>query len=130
MGAVVFVDNHEGEITKSSIEAVAYASKIDANCTAVSFGNIDNDKLANLGAYGASKVVHHSGLVEFDNGKLSKLVSQVVKDEGAKTVVFSHDFSGRAIAPRVAARLRAGIVSGVVDYPNTDGEFKVKKSCF
>lgn len=130
MGVVVFVDHQDGKVTKSSLEAVAYASKIDSNCTAVSYGNISSDQLASVGNYGANKVVHHAGQTDFDNAKLGRLVAQVANDEGANVIIFSHDFSGKAIAPRVAARMNAGIVSGVVDYPNTDGGFIVKKAVF
>lgn len=130
MGVVVFVDHHEGKFTKSSLEAVVYASKIDANCTAVSYSNIDQGVLAGLGKYGAKKVISHDGLDHFDNSLLAKLVAQVVSDENAEVVVFSHDFSGRSIAPMVAVKLQAGIVSGVVDYPSKDGTFTVKKAVF
>lgn len=130
MGVVVFVDHQEGKITKSSLEAVVYASKIDANCTAVSFSNIDQGVLAGLGKYGAKKAISHSGLDHFDNSLLAKLVAQVASDENAEIVVFSHDFSGRSIAPMVAGKLQAGIVSGVVDYPSTGGTFTVKKAVF
>ena len=130
MGVVVFVDNHEGKISKSSLEAVVYASKIDANCTAVSYGNVANDKLAELGQYGAKKVISQSGLTHFDNGMLAKLVADTATSEGAEVIVFSHDFSGRAIASMVAAKLKAGIVSGVVDYPQTGTAFTVKKAVF
>lgn len=130
MGVVVFVDHHEGKITKSSLEAVVYASKIDANCTAVSYSNIDQGVLAGLGKYGAKKVISHSGLDHFDNSLLAKLVAQVASDENAEVVVFSHDFSGRSIAPMVAGKLQAGIVSGVVDYPSTESNFTVKKAVF
>ena len=130
MGVVVFVDHHEGKITKSSLEAVVYASKIDANCAAVSYSNIDQGVLAGLGKYGAKKVISHGGLDHFDNSLLAKLVAQVASDENAEVVVFSHDFSGRSIAPMVAGKLQAGIVSGVVDYPNTNGTFTVKKAVF
>ena len=47
-----------------------------------------------------------------------------------KSFIFSQDYTGKSVAPRVAARLKAGLVSGAVDVPTTDGGFVVKKSVF
>src|SRR5690606_15926700 len=43
---------------------------------------------------------------------------------------FSHDNIGKAIAPMLAGKLQAGIVSGVIDFPDLTSGFKVKKAVF
>lgn len=129
MSVVVFVDNSNGKPAKSGIEAVAYGKKIaDAaggTVTAVTYGNIDASELGN---FGASKVLVAGGIGAIDSQQLSKLVSQAANDEGAKVVVLSHDTTGKAIAGRIAVRLNAGLVTGVVDVPGTDSS--VKKAVF
>jgi len=45
-------------------------------------------------------------------------------------IVFAHDATGKAVAPRVAARLKAGHVAGVITLPNMDGGFEVKRNVF
>jgi len=45
-------------------------------------------------------------------------------------VVFSNNVNGKAIAPRVAARLKAGLVSGAVALPDTANGFVVRKNVF
>lgn len=133
MSVVVFIDNKDGAIVKSSLEAVNYASKIASvkgvDCIAVSYGSVSNDVLASVGNYGATKVLNNSS-EGVDNAQLARLVANAADASGASIVVFSHDFSGKSIAPRVAARLNAGIVSGVVEVPDFDGGLTVKKSVF
>ena len=133
MSVIVFLDNKDGAFVKSSLEAVNYAANIASvkgvDCIAVSCGKLSNEVLELTGNYGASKVV--SNYTEnADNSQIASLVSNLVESNSASIVVFSHDFSGKAVAPRVAAKLNAAIVSGVVELPNFDSGFTVKKSVF
>ncbi|MFT6440812.1 MAG: electron transfer flavoprotein alpha subunit [Salibacteraceae bacterium] len=133
MSVIVFLDNKDGAFVKSSLEAVNYAASIASakgvDCIAVSCGKLSNEVLELTGNYGASKVV--SNYTEnADNSQIASLVSNLVESNSASIVVFSHDFSGKAVAPRVAAKLNAAIVSGVVELPNFDSDFTVKKSVF
>ena len=58
---------------------------------------------------------------------------------GANVVVFSNNANGKAIAPRLSVRLKAGLVSGAVALPETSNArpddpvgrgFVVKKNVF
>ncbi len=133
MSVLVFVDNKNGALVKSSLEAVNYASTIASakgvDCIAISCGSIANDALEVAGNYGANKIVNNA-TENADNAQIAQLISNVVAEQSASVVVFSHDFSGKAIAPRVAAKLNAAIVSGVVELPNFENGFTVKKSVF
>jgi len=60
----------------------------------------------------------------------AKLVADAAKKINAEIVIFSHNQTGRALAPEVAARLKAGLVTGAVALPNTENGFVVKKSVF
>ena len=133
MSVVVYIDIHSGEIVKSSLEAVYYASKIASekgvDCVAAGVGEISEDKLVALGKYGATKVIVN-GNNKTDNGQKAKFVENVSITSNSSIVIFSHDFSGKAIAPRVAARLNAGIVSGAIALPDFSNGVSVKKSVF
>ena len=133
MSVIVFVDNKNGALVKSSLEAVNYAANIAAaksvECIAVSCGNLSNEALQVAGNYGAIKVISNN-TENADNSQIATLVSNLVEANSASIIVFSHDFSGKAIAPRVAAKLDAAIVSGVVELPNFDAGFTVKKAVF
>jgi electron transfer flavoprotein alpha subunit len=53
-----------------------------------------------------------------------------VEASGATVVVFSNNTDGKAIAPRLSARLKAGLVAGAIALPDTSSGFVVKKSVF
>ena len=130
MSVLVYIDSKDG-IAKNAQEVVFYGSKIAAktggDTIVVTSGNLDNDALSALGKYGASKVIAHNS-VDLDSQQLTKLVADVAKDSGSKVVIFSQDLTGKAVAPRVAVRLNAGIVSGAIALPSDD--FVVKVNAF
>ena len=58
------------------------------------------------------------------------MIAAVAEKIGAKVIVFSNNLHGKAIAPRLSARLKAGLVAGAVDLPDTANGFVVKKNVF
>jgi electron transfer flavoprotein alpha subunit len=91
-----------------------------------------NDDLAALGKYGIKKVhqLNNETLNHVDAQVFAKLIAEAVTSMGADTVVFSHNQTGKAVAPRVAARLKAGIVAGASALPDTSNGFVVRKTVF
>lgn len=133
MSVVVYVDINNGEVVKSSLEAVYYASKIanekGVDCIAIASGNISEDKLSSIGNYGAKKVIHNSNS-DTDNGQKARLVESIANANSANIIVFSHDFAGKSIAPRVAGRMNAGIISGAISLPDFSSGISVNTSVF
>lgn len=133
---LVYAESIDGNFKKSTFEAVSYAAGIaqsnGTTCVAVSIGNVDDAKLAELGNYGADKVVAvNSGkLAVFNAEAYAKAFATVAAAEGATVVVISNTYSGKAIAGRVAAKLKAGVASGVISVPNTASGFVVRKTVF
>ncbi len=130
MSVLVYIDSING-VAKNAKEAVFYGSKIAAEhgteAIVVTAGNSDNDTLSALGQFGAKKVISFKG-TDLDSQQLTKLVAETAKEKGSNVVVFSQDLNGKAIAPRVAVRLEAGIVSGAIALPTND--FVVKVNAF
>lgn len=136
MSVLVYTENWEGKFKKSTYEAISYAAgiakMIGGTVTAVSVGNVADDMLSTLGKYGASKILKVS------NSKLNTLaaqaygiaISEAAKKENASVVVISQTYTGKAVAPRVSARLKAGLVSGAVALPSSANPFTVRKKCF
>jgi electron transfer flavoprotein alpha subunit len=126
MSVLVYIDSKEG-IAKNALEAVYYgsqiASKEGTSTTVLTAGNASNEDLAALGKYGANKVLKHNS-TELDGQQLTKLVADTAKSESSKTVIFSQDLTGKAVAPRAAIKLDAGFVSGAIALPE-DGTVKV-----
>lgn len=116
MSTIVFIDTRGEKLPKAAQEAVTYAAQLAGGpVTAVTFG--DALSLDVLGANGAAKVVVARGVTALDSQQLTRLVCAVAAAENATTIVCVSDATGKAIAPRVAARLNAGHVAGATGLP-------------
>jgi electron transfer flavoprotein alpha subunit len=134
MSVLVFIDINGGKLQKSAFEAVYYANKIaqttGLTTTVITYGDSGTADLSSFGNYGASKVLHAKSLNTTDTQVLAALVAQAAQAENASIIIFSHDFTGKGVAPRVAVKLKAGYIPGAIDYPNTQGNFSVRKNVF
>ncbi len=136
MSVLVYTENWDGRFKKLSFELVSYAKQIaDAlgtAVTAISIGNVDDAELSKLGNYGADKVlkVADDRLNTLVNKAYASAIAQAAEKEGASVIVFAHNHSGKAIAPRVSVKLRAGIASGVNAVPAAYDPFTVSKKVF
>lgn len=135
MSVLIFVDHAEGQVKKASLEAICYGSKIaeQLGTTAEGFvlGNVSAD-LSQLGKYGLKKVhkVAEASLDQLDAQVYANVTAQLVTAAGADVIVFPNNLVGKAVAPRVAARLKAGLVSGATALPETSDGFVVRKVVF
>jgi len=135
MSVLVYIDQADGHIKKSSFEAASYAAKVagqtGTTAEAIVLGKVSDD-LASLGRYGISKVHHVADdqLNTMDSKLYTNAIVQSVESTGAEIVVLSHNVNGKAIAPRLSARLKAGMVPGAVSLPDTSAGFVVKKGVF
>ncbi len=135
MSVLVFLDQSEGHIKKSSFEAAAYGAKVAEQlgvaAEAIVLGNVADD-LAALGKYGLKKVhtVKNEIVDHLDAQVYTNVIAQAVTATGATVVVFSNNLNGKAVAPRLSAKLKAGLVSGAIALPDTSNGFVVKKNVF
>ena len=135
MSVLIFLDQSEGHIKKSSLEAASYGAKVaellGTTADAIVFGNVADD-LASLGNYGIKKVhtVKNAALDHVDAQVFTKIIADAAKAIDAKVIIFSNNFNGKAIAPRLSVRLKAGLVSGAVALPDLSIGFTVKKNVF
>ncbi|MES2374839.1 MAG: electron transfer flavoprotein subunit alpha/FixB family protein [Bacteroidota bacterium] len=132
---LIFVDHTEGHIKKASFEVMTYGAKLaqqmGTTAEALLLGTV-NDDLPALGKYGVKKVyqVSNETLNHVDAQLYAKVIAEAVTATGANVVVFSHNQTGKAVSARVAARLKAGIVSGASALPDTSNGFVVRKTVF
>jgi electron transfer flavoprotein alpha subunit len=132
---LVFADHSESEIRKSSYEALSYgaalAEKLGTTAEALVVGTVKDD-LSGLGNYGISKVhqLANENFNQLDTQVYGAAIADAAASLNADVIVFSHNQTGKAVAPRVAARLKAGLVSGAVALPDTSNGFVVKKNVF
>lgn len=135
MSVLIYTDTINGKPKKSSLEAIYYGSKVAAllggSATALVVNS--NENLAELGKYGASKVlkITNDKLNSFDPQLLTATIAQAANSVSAKVVVFAHDSTGKSVAARLSARSKAGLVSGATSLPVIEGgNFTVRKNVF
>ena len=132
---LIYIDQAEQEIKKASFEAVSYgaalAKQLGTSAEALLLGTV-KDNAADLGKFGASKVhqVNNESLNHFDARVNAAVIAEAAKALGATVVVFAHNVNGKAVAPAVAVKLNAGIVTGACALPKTDAGFMVTKTVF
>ncbi len=136
MSVLVYVEQADGKFKKSVFEAVSYAKAIadqqNTNLTAISIGNVAEDDLKELGKYGAAKVLNIAvdQLKNFVNQAYAAVIAEAAQKESANIIVLSNSFTGKGLAPRIAVKLKAGLVDGAVEMPNFESGFSVKKTAF
>jgi electron transfer flavoprotein alpha subunit len=135
MSVLIFIDLAEGHVKKASLEAITYGAAIAAQLNTTAEGVVlgtSNEDLPALGKYGVKKIHHvnNEALNNFDAQVYTKVIAQAVEASAATVIVFSNNVDGKAIAPRLSARLKAGLVAGAVALPDTSNGFTVKKNVF
>ena len=136
MSVIVLAEHEQGVFKKKTFESVQYAAGIakqfGGNAIALVLGTAPADALAQLGAYGATKVLHvaNAKLDNLDARAYSKAIVAAAEKEAAKVIIALHDVTGKAVAPRVAAKMKAGLVAGAISAPDTSNGFSLKKAVF
>ena len=135
MSVLIFADQTGGHFKKTAFEALAYGAKVaeqlGTTAEALVLGNVSDD-LTSFGKYSVKKVHHIASdiLNNFDAQLFTQAIAEAVKSTGALVLVLSHNNTGRAIAPRLSVRLKAAMVPGAIELPNTSNGFVVKKAAF
>jgi electron transfer flavoprotein alpha subunit len=135
MSVLIFIDHTDGHVKKASLEALSYGARLAAqtgtSAEGVLLGSVNED-VAALGKYGIKKVHQVSGPAfdHLDAQVFTKAIAEIVQSTGAKVIVFSNNLSGKSIAPRLSARLKAGLVAGAIALPDTSNGFVVRKNVF
>ena len=136
MSVLVYTENWDGKFKKSSFELVSYASKVaemlNTGVTALSIGGVEDSELQKLGQYGAGKIVSVTGddFKYLDNQVFTLVIAETAVKEGSKLIILSNNNSGKALAPRLSVRLKAGVGSGVSRLPLNLNPFTVYKRTY
>ena len=132
MGIAVFVESDNGAYKKSCFEAISLgkrlASKNGGQCVAISIGEKGSE---NLGVYGADSHIHISGdvLNSFNPQAYADAMHQAVSGMDIDTILVSLTYSGKSLAPILAVKWGASILTGVVGVDDSAG-LTFKKTCF
>lgn len=137
MSILVYIENVEGALKKSTFESLSYAKAVadltGETATALSIGRVSQDELNKVGQYGIEKVIEvdNNDLEKFVNQAYASVIADVAKSTGATTVILSNSFSGKGLAPRVAAKLGAALADGAIALPTISGAtWQIQKTVF
>jgi electron transfer flavoprotein alpha subunit len=136
MSVLVYTENWDGKFKKLSFELVSYATglakMLNTTVTAVSIGKVDESELSGLAKYGANKIINVNSdkLTVLDSQAYTSVIADISAKEGASVIVLSNNNAGKAIAPRLSVRLKAGVGSGVSRLPLSLNPFTVYKRTY
>lgn len=134
MSVLVFADSSENKLVKASFEAVSYGAKLASDAGTelhvISYGGASDEEFAKLGNYGAGNIMVERSISNVQPFQLATIVAEAATRVGADTIIFSYDVTGKSVAPIVSAKMKAGLVAGVLDYPELTDGFVVKRAVF
>ena len=135
MKSLVYIETENGKVRRSGLELLSYASALAGGSkravTVLATGVFNDETAACMGKYGAGKILADGSLSRHEtiNGQASCIVS-AARQAGAENVIFTGSLSGKALAPVVAAMMKAGYVSGVYSLPESTDPFIINKKVF
>jgi electron transfer flavoprotein alpha subunit len=118
---LVFIEQRNGQIKKSSFEAVKiaaeFAEKLNTQAEAVCIGN-DVEGLEKIAGYGIKKVTHYksSDLDNYSNSAYAELIAKHAEDTGSDVLIFAHSAMGKDLAPLTAVKINAGITVDCINF--------------
>ncbi len=116
---LVLAESREGSLRNVSFEAIAAGKKISGGgeVVAVLLGDAAGEQAAELGAFGADRVVtvEHPHLKQYTSDGYGQALMAVIEQESPEAIVFGHTALGKDLSPKIAAKLQVGLVSDVTD---------------
>lgn len=136
MSVLVYTENWDAKFKKLSFELVSYATAvakmINTTVSVVSIGKVEEAELMKLGGYGANKIINiaNDNLSVHDSQAYAGVLEEAARKESASVIIIANNNMGKAIAPRLSVRLKAGIGSGVSKLPLKLEPFTVYKRSY
>ncbi len=132
MSVLVYTESWEGSFRKSTFEAVSFANEtaklLNTDVVAIAFGNENNDELNKLAKFGVDKILAAGKIKKCDSKSASDLIANHHSD--ANIIIFASTYTSKMIAPRLSAKLKAGIISNVISLPSNTSPITIKRKSF
>ena len=130
---LAFAESRNGELRKVALESVTAARKLadatggEVHALLVGASGI-SAKAEQLAKYGADVVVvcEHDAFAKYNPEATSAIAAERIKSGGYRAAIFATSAEGRDLAPRVAAKLGAGIVTDATSVELTGDTLTVK----
>jgi electron transfer flavoprotein alpha subunit len=120
MKIIAFAEQRNNQFKKTAFEVVraarTIADQLGAECDALVIGGNVASIAPQLSAYGASKVfvVEDARLEYYSTTAFAKIVAEIARAEFADFIFFPASAMGKDFAPRVAAKLDAGLAADCI----------------
>lgn len=134
MAVLVYAESWNGSFKKATFEAVSYAAqlanKIGTDAIAITIAH--QGDTVELGNYGANKIltITDDNLKTFNNQSYANAIVAASNHVNAETVVISNTNNGKAIAPIIAAKREAALITNAIELPSTLNPFTIKRKAF
>lgn len=132
---LVVIEQREGKIKKSSLEAVSAASKlaseINSNVQAVVIGN-EIENISSIAEYGIEKINHFRNidLQSYSPSAYTKIISDFAGEADSDLLIFSNTSFGKDLAPRIAGRISAGCIMDSTHVEIVSGELICRRPIY
>jgi electron transfer flavoprotein alpha subunit len=133
MSILIYAESENRKLKKTALEVASYAhaiaEKMGCDVTAVT---LNADDTESLGHYGVSKVldVQDESLTKFNVELYSNVITKAAQDTNAEIIVISQSANAKYLGAFLSINLDAGYASNVVELPNTNDGFVVKRNVF
>lgn len=133
MSILIYAESENRKLKKTAFEVASYAfaigEKMDLDVAAVS---INADSPESLGDYGVKKVlnIQNDALNTFNVETYADVITKAAQEVNASIVVVSQSANAKYLAPILSINLEAGYASNVVELPQTEEGFQVKRNVF
>ncbi len=133
MGKIlVYVEQHKGQIKRSSQELLLAAQKSGHSVCALLFGSQAKTVGPQAAGFGAQEihVISDSSLDQYNSESFLAALSQACEKIQPQIILASASSSGKDVFPRLAAQLKTGIASDCVELSITGDNVTAKKPMY
>jgi len=135
-GIWIVAEQREGELRKISFELVSearrLADKMGQQVTAILLGSNIKEKAAELGKYGADKVVvaDDDRLATYTTDAYVSVVAQLAQAQEPVIILLGASAQGKDLSGRLAARLGVGVAQDCVAFSIEDGNLVARRPIY
>ena len=133
MAVLVYIESENNQFKKSSYEALCYGKALGDNIGEAVYGVVVNcTDTESLNAYGADKIININSpdLSDFSSKKYAHAIVEVIKSENSKIVILSSSPNSKYLGAYLSGITDSSFVSNVVELPESNNPFTVKRTCF
>ncbi len=132
MAILIYSESWNGKFRKSTYEIASYAYELaklsSVEVAAFSFGEISVEELEKLGKYGVKKVYSFPKINKSNNDFAVRAIESISNQYN--TVLFSHTYTARMIAPKLSIKINASISTNIITIPSNISPITVKRKAF